>query len=185
MAYNEKLADRVREALVDVPNVEEKNMFGGVCFMVNGKMCMGVATDELMCRIGPDREAEALEKQGCRQMDFTGRPMKGYVFVSEDGMEGKKGLDYWVQRCLEFNVLAKSSKKKKMRSRGPRDGTKNKFQPIRCLPERICLPGKRKKFPPERNFLINFSIFESVVLFAEKRFVPQTGVFCPHFVYFN
>lgn len=113
MAYNEKLVDRVREALVDVRNVEEKNMFGGVCFMVNGKMCMGVATDELMCRIGPDREEEALEKNGCRPMDFTGRPMKGYVFVSEEGMKGKKGLDYWIQLCLDFNLVAKPSKKAK------------------------------------------------------------------------
>ncbi len=183
MAYNEKLADRVREAWVDVPNVEEKNMFGGVCFMVNGKMCMGVATDELMCRIGPDREAEALEKQGCRQMDFTGRPMKGYAFVSEDGMEEKKVLI--IGFSVVLSLMCWQNPRKKMRSGGPRHGTKNKFQPIRCLPERIFLPGKRKKFPPERNFLINFSILESVVLFAEKRFVPQTGVFCPHFVYFN
>jgi len=113
MPYNEKLADRVREALADIPKVEEKFMFGGVCFMVNGKMCMGVATDELMCRIDPAREEEALERTGCRPMDFTGRPMKGYVFVDETGLKGKKGLDYWVQMCLDFNSRAKASKKPK------------------------------------------------------------------------
>lgn len=117
MAYNEKLADRVRESLVNLPNVEEKMMFGGVCFMVNGKMCMGVATDELMCRIDPEREAEALGRNGCRPMDFTGRPMKGYVFVSEEGLKGKKGLEYWINLCLDFNDRAKASKKPKKKSK--------------------------------------------------------------------
>ena len=113
MAFNEKLANRVREALVEIPGVEEKFMFGGICFMVNGKMCMGVATDELMCRIDPSWQEEALEKTGCRPMDFTGRPMKGYVFVSHEGMKTKKQLDYWINLCLEFNKKAKASKKKK------------------------------------------------------------------------
>ncbi len=120
MPFNEKLADRVREALVDIPNVEEKFMFGGVCFMVNGKMCMGVATEELMCRIDPAIEQDALEKTGCRPMDFTGRPMKGYVFVDETGLKGKKGLDFWVQLCLDFNSRAKASKKKKPKSKNSR-----------------------------------------------------------------
>jgi TfoX/Sxy family transcriptional regulator of competence genes len=111
MPYNIKLADRVREALINVPKVEEKFMFGGICFMVDGKMCMGVTTDELMCRIDPEREEEALAKRGCRHMDFTGRPMKGYVFVGEEGMKTKKEFNYWIQLCLEFNSKAKSSKK--------------------------------------------------------------------------
>lgn len=74
MAYNEKLADRVREALVNIPSVEEKLMFGGVCFMVDGKMCLGVAADELMCRFDPLLEEEVLERTGCRPIDFTGAP---------------------------------------------------------------------------------------------------------------
>jgi TfoX/Sxy family transcriptional regulator of competence genes len=113
MAYNEKLADRIRESLEDVKNVEEKFMFGGVCFMVNGKMCMGVVKDEIMCRIDPDACEAALEKKGCRPMDFTGKPMKGYVYVSDEGMKSKKELHYWVGLCLEFNKKAKSSKTKK------------------------------------------------------------------------
>ena len=113
MAFNEKLADRIREALVDIPNVEEKFMFGGVCFMVDGKMCIGVVKDEMMCRIDPEMEDIALEKNGCRQMDFTHRPMKGYVYVSDEGMKKKKDLEYWVGLCLEFNSKAKASKKKK------------------------------------------------------------------------
>lgn len=113
MAYNEKLADRVREILSEATDASEKQMFGGVCFMVNGKMCMGIVKDELMCRIDPAIEAEALTKTGVRPMDFTGRPMKGYVFVSEEGIKYQKELNYWVDLCLEFNLKAKASKPKR------------------------------------------------------------------------
>ena len=113
MAYNEKLSDRIRESLADFKDVEEKYMFGGVCFMLNGKMCIGVTDNEMMCRIGPDIYEEALEKKGCREMIFTGKPMKGYVYVSEEGMKTKKQFDYWIGLCLQFNVEAKASKKKK------------------------------------------------------------------------
>jgi TfoX/Sxy family transcriptional regulator of competence genes len=112
MAFNEILADRIRESLVHLPKVEEKHMFGGICFMVNGKMCVGVVKDEMMCRIDPKMDKIVLEKNGCRPMDFTGRPMKGYVFVSKDGMKTQKAFDYWIGLCLEFNSSAKVSKKK-------------------------------------------------------------------------
>jgi TfoX/Sxy family transcriptional regulator of competence genes len=113
MAYNEKLADRIREVLVDVPKVEEKLMFGGACFMVDGKMCVGVIKDEMMCRIDPLLEEVVLEKNGCRPMDFTGRPMKGYVYISEEGMKTQKAFDSWINLCLDFNSKATPSKKKK------------------------------------------------------------------------
>lgn len=113
MAFSEKLSNRIREAVADIPKVEEKYMFGGVCYMVNGKMCIGVVKDEMMCRIDPAIYEEALEKTGCREMVFTGRPMKGYVFVSEEGMKTKKQFDYWIRLCLEFNSKAKAAKKKK------------------------------------------------------------------------
>jgi TfoX/Sxy family transcriptional regulator of competence genes len=113
MAYNEKLADRIRDRIADIPNVEEKFMFGGVCYMLNDKMCVGVVKDEMMCRIDPDLYEQALEKPGCREMVFTHRPMKGYVFVSEEGMRTQKEFDYWINLCLDFNSKAKSSKKKK------------------------------------------------------------------------
>lgn len=112
MAFDEKLVDRIREALVNIPKVEERNMFGGVCFMVDGKMCIGVVKDEIMCRINPAMDEIVLEKAGCRRMDFTGKPMKGYVFISEEGMQKKQDFDYWVNLCLEFNKDAKASKKK-------------------------------------------------------------------------
>ena len=113
MAFNEKLNDRLREAMSVFKNVEEKNMFGGTCFMLNDKMCIGVVGDELMCRIGPEAYDAALERPGCREMIFTGRPMNGYVFVSEPGMKSKKDFNYWIDLSVAFNKHAKSSKKKK------------------------------------------------------------------------
>ncbi len=113
MPYNEILADRIREALVNIPNVTEKHMFGGVCFMVEDKMCVGVVKDEMMCRIDPEMDATVLEMIGCRPMDFTNKPMKGYVYVSDEGMKTKKEFEYWINLCLDFNPKAKSSKKKK------------------------------------------------------------------------
>lgn len=115
MAYNEKLSNRIREALADFPDVEEKMMFGGVCYMLNGKMCVGVSKDEMMCRIDPDIYEELLEKNGCKEMVFTGRPMKGYVFISEEVMKTQKEFDYWLNLCVEFNSKAKASKKKKVK----------------------------------------------------------------------
>ncbi len=112
MAYSEKLADRIRERLADLPNIEEKKMMGGLTFMVNDKMCVGIIKDELMCRIDPEFHETAVEKTGCRTMDFTKRPMMGYVLVDDTGMKTKKEFDYWINLALEFNSKAKSSKKK-------------------------------------------------------------------------
>jgi TfoX/Sxy family transcriptional regulator of competence genes len=113
MAYSEHLANRVRERLMDLPNLEEKQMMGGVAFMYNSKMCLGIIKDELMCRIDPELMETVLELPGCRAMDFTGRPMKGYVMVDETGMRSKKEFEYWIELALDFNKRAKSSKKKK------------------------------------------------------------------------
>jgi TfoX/Sxy family transcriptional regulator of competence genes len=112
MAFNEQLVERIRESLVDVPKVEEKQMFGGVCFMVNGKMCIGVVKEEMMCRIDPALDEVVLKKTGCRLMDFTGKPMKGYVFIDGSGMKTEKAFEYWVSLCLEFNSRAKAARKK-------------------------------------------------------------------------
>ncbi len=112
MVFDEKLANRIRESLVHLTKVEEKNMFGGVCFMIDGKMCVGVVKNEMMCRIDPKMDEIALEKTGSRRMDFTGKPMKGYVFISEEGMESKKEFDYWLELCFAYNKEAKASRKK-------------------------------------------------------------------------
>lgn len=111
MAYDENLADRVRERFAALDNVEEKEMMGGLVFMYNDKMCAGIIRDELMCRIDPDLQATAVEKNGCRTMDFTKRPMKGYIMVDETGMRSKSELDSWLNLAIEFNGKAKSSKK--------------------------------------------------------------------------
>jgi TfoX/Sxy family transcriptional regulator of competence genes len=114
MPYNEKLADRTREIIsLTHKNVEEKKMFGGLCFMVNDKMCVGVEQERLMVRLDPTRYDEVMEKDGCKPMDFTGKIMKGYVFVDIDALKTKKQLEYWVGLALEFNRIAKASKKNK------------------------------------------------------------------------
>lgn len=113
MAYDEKLAQRIRNRLSGLQLVEEKKMMGGLTFMYNGKMCVGIIKDELMCRIDPEFHNLAIEKQGCRTMDFTNRPMRGYVLVDETGMSSTKDFDYWINLALEFNKKAKASGKKK------------------------------------------------------------------------
>ena len=112
MAYNEKLANRIRERLAELPIIEEKKMMGGLTFMVNGKMCVGIIKDELMCRIDPAIHETSVEKTGCRTMDFTKRPMMGYVMVDDSGMKTKKDFDYWINLSLDFNKNAKASKRK-------------------------------------------------------------------------
>jgi len=112
MAYDEKLAGRVRKLLSSKRNVAEKKMMGGLTFMVNNKMCVGILKDELMARIDPEVYESALKRKGCREMDFTGRPMKGFVFIGPDGTKSKKDLEYWMNQALDFNKRAKSSRKK-------------------------------------------------------------------------
>lgn len=114
MAYNEKLASLARELLaLTEKNVEEKAMFGGLCFMVNNKMALGVEKNRLMVRLDPARYNEVMEKDGCRPMDFTGKVMKGFVFVDADVLNTKKKLEYWIKLALEYNKVAKVNKKKR------------------------------------------------------------------------
>ena len=114
MAYDEKLADRTREIIsLTQENVEEKRMFGGLCFMVNDKMCVGVQKDSLMVRLDPDKFDEALEQEGCSPMEFTGKVMKGFVYVDIEALSTTSKLEYWINLALEFNKIAKASTKKK------------------------------------------------------------------------
>jgi hypothetical protein len=92
MAYNEKLAERIRENLAGIKKVKEVKMKGGLTFMVNGKMCVGIIKDDLMCRIDPALHDAATEKNGCRTMDFTKRPMSGFIMVDERGTKSKKNV---------------------------------------------------------------------------------------------
>lgn len=113
MAYNQTLANRIREQLQDLDAIEEREMMGGLCFMLNDKMCVGIIKDELMCRLDPALYEEALEKTGCHEMDFTGKPMKGWVLIEESGMKTVADLNYWIGLAVDYNKYAKSSKKKK------------------------------------------------------------------------
>ena len=114
MAYDKLLADRIA-VILQQKHVKyiEKKMFGGLCFMVDDKMCIGIIKDELMARIDPKEEATLLRKKASRKMDFTGRPMKGYLSIAPEGIDGDSNLQFWIERCLEFNPKAKSSKKKR------------------------------------------------------------------------
>lgn len=113
MAYNEQLAGRVRKILSpQKKHVKEKNMMGGLTFMLKDKMCVGILKDELMCRIDPEIHEASIKRKGCRTMDFTKKPMKGFVFVNPSGTSSEKDLKYWVALAMDFNARAKSSKKK-------------------------------------------------------------------------
>jgi TfoX/Sxy family transcriptional regulator of competence genes len=114
MAFNETLANRVREIIaVREKKVEEKRMFGGLCFMVNDKMCLGVESARLMVRFNPEITNELMEKVGVTPMDFTGKVMKGYAFVDIDVLNTKRKVEYWVNLALDYNKIAKASKSKK------------------------------------------------------------------------
>ncbi len=113
MAYSEILADRIRQKFEDFNNVIEKKMMGGLVFMYNDKMCVGIIKDELMCRIDPILHNTLVEKNGCRTMDFTNKPMIGYVLIEEIAMKSKSDFDYWINLAIDFNSKAKASKKPK------------------------------------------------------------------------
>ena len=114
MAYDEKLADRIRN-LLPRTKVEEKKMMGGLTFMVNGKMCVGVLKEDLMVRLDPLIHDEVIKRKGARTMDFTKKPMRGFVFVNSTGTKTPKDLKYWLDLGLSFNKHTKVSKKKNER----------------------------------------------------------------------
>ena len=102
MAYNEELAGRVRKALAAHEGLTEKKMFGGLSFMLAGNMCCGVAKDDLVVRVGADVHQKALTQPHTRPMDFTGRPMKGMVYVQAEGYRTDEALAQWVERGVAF-----------------------------------------------------------------------------------
>lgn len=119
MAYDEYLADRVRRIFEEKKSsFYEKKMMGGLIFMVDDKMCVGVDKDRkldidrLMVRVGAEAYEKALKMEGARNMDFTGRPMKGFVFVGPDGFDTDDDLEKWLNMALAYNPFAKSSKRK-------------------------------------------------------------------------
>lgn len=101
MAYDESLADRIREVMTGDPGLSERKMFGGLAFMLDGHMCCGVVGDELMLRLGADGADKALERPHVRPMDFTGRPMSSMVYVAPEGLRGT-ALERWIEQAAAF-----------------------------------------------------------------------------------
>jgi TfoX/Sxy family transcriptional regulator of competence genes len=101
MAYDERLAERVRKSLARRSGISEKKMFGGLCFLANGHMCCGVVGEDLVVRVGPKAYEASLKKTGARPMDFTGRPLQGLVYVGKRGCGSEQALREWVLRGLE------------------------------------------------------------------------------------
>lgn len=102
MAYSQELADRIRTVLKSNKNITEKPMFGGLSFLYKGKMSVGVLADILVVRVGKDNHFEALERPQTRPMDFTGRPMKGFIYVDPPGYMDDKDLKLWIEDGLTF-----------------------------------------------------------------------------------
>ena len=102
MAYDEGLAQRLREALADAEGLTQRRMFGGIAFMLGGNMAVGVTGDELLVRTGTERYDEALAHPHARVFDMTGRPMRGWVVVAPDGLADDAALTDWVQMGAEF-----------------------------------------------------------------------------------
>lgn len=111
MAYSEHLVERVRQRLSKTNITEEKKMMGGLIFMVNEKMCIGVdkvkttGEDRLMVRVGKASYDQLMFKHGSREMDFTGRVMRGFLFIEPDGFDAESDLDFWIEKALEFNDI--------------------------------------------------------------------------------
>ena len=102
MAYDEALAERIREVLSGSPEIAERKMFGGIAFMSNGNMAIGISNDELMVRVGVDAHGDAMARPGVRIFDLSGKPMKGWVLVSPDVIVEDDGLEEWIEIGLDF-----------------------------------------------------------------------------------
>ena len=111
MTIRKPLSDRVRAALAHTPRVVEKKMFGGITFMVDGKMCISVGRGRLMCRIDPELHDSAIKRSGVRTVRMKGRAYRGFVHVREEAVASARDLGYWVRTCLAFNKRARSSHK--------------------------------------------------------------------------
>ncbi len=115
MAYNEHLAERIRRVLAHRNDVEEKKIFGGLCFLIRGKMAAGIVKDDLMVRVVESKYQTALSKPHCREMDFTGKPLKAFLYVSPEGVDAERELEEWVGLGVEFveQAAAKPRQRKK------------------------------------------------------------------------
>lgn len=102
MPHDEELTERVREVLRRRVAADERHMFGGVAFMVHGHMCLGVANDDLVVRVGRERHEAALKKRGARPMDFTGKPLRGMVYVTKRALKQRSDIEHWADEAIDF-----------------------------------------------------------------------------------
>ncbi|MFT6243751.1 MAG: TfoX/Sxy family transcriptional regulator of competence genes [Salibacteraceae bacterium] len=114
MAYDEYVEERINNVLNERKiQFDARKMMGGLCYMIDDKMCFGIIKSDLMARVGVDAYDELIEREGARPMDFTKRPMKGYIFVAPEGLDFQSDLEFWIQKALDFNPMAVASKSKK------------------------------------------------------------------------
>lgn len=119
MSYDQTVAQRVRDVFADGPSVDEKAMFGGLAFMLDGKMCCGIIESDLVLRIGPEQAETALSRAHVRPMDFTGKPMKGYVYVAPAGYRDRRSLESWINMAVQFvSTLSRSPSRKRASPQG-------------------------------------------------------------------
>jgi len=126
MAYDEGLAQRIRELLEDDPRITEKKMFGGVAFLANGKMAAGIIEDELMVHVGPDAHDEAIARPHARMMDFTGRPMRGFVQIAPAGFEDDADLLAWLERGVAYAETQARKPAAVRKAAGPKKAAKRR-----------------------------------------------------------
>lgn len=111
MAYDEALAERIRSVLAGRQDVTEQKMFGGIVFMIGGRMAVGVVHDDLMVRVGRDAHDDAVAHPHVRPMDFTGRPTQGFVYVAPAGVAGDPELQRWVEAGASFAASLPSKRR--------------------------------------------------------------------------
>lgn len=116
MAYDETLAERVRKRLSTHKRLVEKKMFGGLAFMLRGNMCCGVLNNDLMVRVRHECYESLLKRKGARKMDFTGRPLRGFLFVGPKGHKSAAELRFWINEAVEFVTVQRPPRKKTTRS---------------------------------------------------------------------
>ncbi len=147
MAYDEHLADRIAQALRSQrAGFEEKKMFGGLCFLVHDKMCLGIVGNQLMARIDPADYDAFVQERGVGPMTFSGKEMKGFLYVQPEAVDRDEDLALWVKRCLDFNPQAKSSKAKKAKS--PVSAKKPATKPVKKANAKTATRKTQK--PPKK-----------------------------------
>lgn len=125
MSYDEKIAERIRRALQEETSISEQKMFGGLCFLKNGRMCVGITNDDLVVRVDPDELSGLLKRPHVRPMTFTGRPFRGFVYLAPAGYSSSAALRTWITRGLAAAAQAAGPRMKSLRAKGVPQSSRN------------------------------------------------------------